>query len=272
MAYLLQWVIFLAMVAAIAFAAMRVARWRGFGPRGQRATGITVAIVAFLLLNIPNLVNVAGGYYFEHLCKSEAGEFIYKSVDGVEGFYLMRRRDPRDYIDRVYARDIPEDPYGHTNLEAQHPELLFIGPPWRTYRFLETPAPTGSKGATERYRRFSGYQQDGSDPSFVEQFGYAQVGRPMITENVATLKSRYGVTWAGLPLRFGETVGVYGGETVVKDLRTDEVLARRRGFAWVRGRGGVCPPGKDDFFLYKFVSKVLKPLPPEQHGPPGAKQ
>jgi hypothetical protein len=44
-------------------------------------------------IKIPNPVPADSGYkpgmmpeqYFEHLCKTEAGEFIYKTVDNVEG-------------------------------------------------------------------------------------------------------------------------------------------------------------------------------------------
>src|SRR5574339_72189 len=57
-------------------------------------------------IKIPNLVPADSGYrpgmtpeqYFDHLCKSEAGEFIYKTVENVEGLYLMRPRNrPTDF-------------------------------------------------------------------------------------------------------------------------------------------------------------------------------
>ena len=51
-------------------------------------------------IKIPNPVPEDSGYkpgmtpqeYFDHLCKTEAGEFIYKTVENVEGMYMMRPR------------------------------------------------------------------------------------------------------------------------------------------------------------------------------------
>ena len=52
-------------------------------------------------IKIPNPVPEDSGYkpgmtpeqYFDHLCKTEAGEFIYKTVENVEGLYKMRPRE-----------------------------------------------------------------------------------------------------------------------------------------------------------------------------------
>ena len=49
-------------------------------------------------IKIPNPVPTDSGYkpgmtpekYFNHLCKTEAGEFIYKTVENVEGIFMMR--------------------------------------------------------------------------------------------------------------------------------------------------------------------------------------
>ena len=50
-------------------------------------------------IKIPNPVPEDSGYksgmtsqeYFDHLCKTEAREFIYKKVEDVEGIYMMRQ-------------------------------------------------------------------------------------------------------------------------------------------------------------------------------------
>src|SRR3982751_46322 len=51
--------------------------------------------------------------YWEHLCKAEAGEFIYKTVENVEGIYQMR---PREHVtdQMLQDRHFLEDPYGET--------------------------------------------------------------------------------------------------------------------------------------------------------------
>ncbi|MEW6248962.1 MAG: hypothetical protein AB1555_20005, partial [Nitrospirota bacterium] len=80
-------------------------------------------------IKIPNPVPEDSGYkpgmtpqeYFEHLCKTEAGEFIYKTVEHVEGLLQLRLRDnPTDYeLEHLYAL---EDPYGHSVGVRDHPE------------------------------------------------------------------------------------------------------------------------------------------------------
>ena len=73
--------------------------------------------VVLVLLFTPFFHRWAGDLYFDYLCKHEAGEFIYRTVDNVEGILQMRPRDgSKDYFDRMAVGDIPEDPWGHTNI------------------------------------------------------------------------------------------------------------------------------------------------------------
>jgi hypothetical protein len=45
--------------------------------------------------------------FFDELCKKEAGEFIYKTVENVEGVFQMRPRDgSKDYFDRINTRSL----------------------------------------------------------------------------------------------------------------------------------------------------------------------
>ena len=94
-------------------------------------------------LKIPNPVPADSGYrpgmtqqqYFEHLCKTEAGEFIFKTADNVEGIFQMR---PRRFMyetaewQHLYAI---EDPYGYWAGENDNPYREFAGP--MQYSYLE---------------------------------------------------------------------------------------------------------------------------------------
>ena len=87
-------------------------------------------------IKIPNPVSEDSGYkpgmtsqdYFEHLCKTEAGEFIFKTAENVEGIMQMRpREEATDYmLQHLYAL---EDPYGETYGEEFNmgPEALKSG-------------------------------------------------------------------------------------------------------------------------------------------------
>jgi hypothetical protein len=216
-------------------------------------------------IKIPNPVPADSGYkpgmtpeqYFDHLCKAEAGEFIYKTVEKVDGLYLMRPREQvnDDKLQHLYAL---EDPYAYSDIETDAPQKLFINPPWWRYKFFEIrkAEPTPGLNVTTQYLRYSGYVQDKS---------------PMNVEEVLALKSRYGYTWRGIERPHGRELGIVGGELIVMDLQSHEVLAVRRGFirsgdvrnnltgVWWLG-GHVCPKYRDGHInTYEFVSKVLKP-------------
>lgn len=238
-------------------------------------------------IRIPNPVPEDSGYkpgmtpeqYFDHLCKTEAGEFIYKTVENVEGLYMMRSRKEAtdDELSHLYAL---EDPYGHTNHEVTMGEYNFVSPNRYIYferapqlpRFSQgTHQSGGSKTAAQQsagYERFTGY-----DARHLES---------MKRESVESRESRYGFTWRGITRPHDRELGIAGGELIVLDLETKEVLGVRRGyissgmvrnnltgFWWLTGQ--TCPAygyrngrNKDFDFSYWFIGKVLKPKNYEQ--------
>lgn len=205
--------------------------------------------------------------YFKHKCETEAGEFIYKTVDNVESVFQMRLRDPRDYFDRLRAGDIPEDPWGHTNIDARSPWTAFVA----NYRFFETTKKLPDLGdnwkrrvfasapprTQSRYWRYRLGEQDGNE-YFYRRPGES-IGRPLVIETTEKLESRFGYTWLEVRDKYDRHFGVWGGEMRVVDLQTDEVLAVKRGFFDARYK--ICPKKKGVLFTYDFVSKVLKPKP-----------
>lgn len=216
-------------------------------------------------ITIPNPVPEDSGYkpgmtpeqYFDHLCKTEAGEFIYKTVDNVEGLYMMRPRERvfDDHMQHLYAL---EDPYGHEDWEAKNSGRFYVRP--GRYRFLEKPISSSKNPTTQevRYLVYAGY--DGKDP------------KTMAVLETADRKSRYGYTWRGIGRPHDRELGIAGGELIVLDWETNEVLAVKRGFLrsggvqsltgiwWPNGR--VCrndPSRTKMFFTIEFISNVLKP-------------
>ena len=204
--------------------------------------------------------------YFDALCKAEAGEFIYKTVENVEGIYQIR---PRNRVSDYELRDrnVMEDPYGYTDWEAEKPGALFVSPPFRGYLFFERPKvhPITKQWVDLRIEHHSGYVG--------RREGDKLIQKPMVVEEGIHLRSSYGFTWRGIKRPFDRENGIAGGELVVVDLRANEILGLRRGFihADIKNRDykvnwenlTVCPnlqdrPGwpKDSDFTYWFVSKV----------------
>ena len=215
-------------------------------------------------IKIPNPVPEDSGYkpgmtsqeYFDHLCKTEAGEFIYKTVENVEGIYMMRpRKEATDWdLEHLYAL---EDPYGYvTEGSAETGRQLLVR--HGVYVFLEEPSPTLKKGAT--YRRYTAkYNSD---------------KKALVGEDAPVLRSRYGYVWRGITRPHDRELGIAGGELIVLDTQDNEVVAIRRGFIrsgnvrnnltsiWWLG-GHVCPKGKKgrtDFYTFDFLQQVLPPI------------
>jgi hypothetical protein len=219
-------------------------------------------------IRIPNPVPADSGYkpgmtpqdYFDHLCKTEAGEFIYKTVANVEGLFLMRPREKVDdyKLQHLYAL---EDPYAYSDIETDSPQKLFVNPPWWIYRFFETKNTSLDLNARSLnpYLRYS---------------GFAQNKTAMNIEEVSALKSRYGYTWRGINRPYDRELGIVGAELIVMDLGSNEILAVRRGYIrtgdvrssltgvwWIGGH--VCPTYQHaNAYTYEFLSKVLNPIPP----------
>jgi hypothetical protein len=224
-------------------------------------------------IKIPNPVPKDSGYkpgmtpeqYFDHLCKNEAGEFIYRTVENVGGLYLMRPREKVDEykLQHLYAI---EDPYAYSDIETDAPQKLFVNPPWWNYKFFEirkSSSANSEANPLHQYLRYSGYVQNQS---------------PMNLEEVTTLKSQFGYIWRGITRPHDRELGIVGGELIVMDLESNEVLAVRRGYIrsgdarnkltgiWWLG-GHVCPVHKNaNTYTYEFLSKVLKPIPVASEG------
>lgn len=213
-------------------------------------------------LKIPNPVSENSGYkpgmtpeqYFDHLCETEAGEFIYKTVENVEGLFMMRpRKEASDYeLEHLYSL---EDPYGYiTEGSAGDARELFVRR--KGYAFLEERS--GGSISSPDYRRYAA-MYDGN--------------RKTLTEEATTMiKSRYGYTWRGITRPHDRELGIAGGELIILDAQSNEVLAVRRGFIrsgdvrnnltgiWWLG-GHACPKGKKgrtDFYTFDLMREVLK--------------
>jgi hypothetical protein len=232
-------------------------------------------------IKIPNPVPEDSGYrwwmrpsdYFKHLCDNEAGEFIFKTVDNVEGVMQIRPRETGiedadskgSKYRHLYAM---EDPYGHWEGEVDEPAYDMLGPD--RYAFFELPA--GSIQLQEWKRRTAHLSQfDKPKPSdkIERYFGYDGRLSSLEKEFDTKRKARYGLTWRGIKRPHDREMGIAGGELIVLDLEANEVLAVRRGYALYAGQWQLTPAcpkygyegGWDKFgsFTYWFVGKVVRP-------------
>lgn len=224
---------------------------------------------------IPNPVPKDSGYrwwmssrkYFEHLCKTEAGEFIFKTVKDVEGFYFARPpRRPTD-VDLMarYKLEAPELERTFQLIpdSTEWRARLFVNPPWTLYRYIEEPAPVGT-GQSSLFKRSSGYVQGKS---------------PMEVKQVSALNSELALIWRGVRREHDRESAIAGSEWIVFNVKSKEVLAVQRNYGlsgfsrgapdgiwWLNARS--CPavsPGDNlGRRFYRFVAKSLEPLAGEK--------
>jgi hypothetical protein len=223
--------------------------------------------------------------YFDHLCATEAGEYIFKTVDKVEGIYQMRAMPKREdkVMEDVYTF---EDPADWSLREEEGSPTLFIGGPNRGFRYFESlrsPEDIASK-YTVKYWKVDKWEKPSVAPYWrYHHFDYTH-GKGHTTgevQPVEQLESRYAYTWRGIRREADRKHDIAGGELIVLDRITGEILGVRRSFAIARmlkkGRRnwefayycpknmisrsiGRVPEINKGVYPHDFVSRVLKPI------------
>jgi hypothetical protein len=175
--------------------------------------------------------------YFNHLCQTEAGEWIFKKERNVEGIYFARPQ-------KAPTSDVMADPYGPEMPWIQRVFILqsdnkaldqgrwFIQPPLYNYRFVEQPhrSVEWQKYINQPYVRLDGYTRERARDQNGKLTDYYKDKDPMQATGVAAPTARYGYTWRGLRRERDREYGIAGGELLIYDLHTKEVLAARRQF------------------------------------------
>lgn len=220
--------------------------------------------------------------YFKHLCATEAGEYIFKTVDKVDGLYQMRPM-PKRSTPLMQDRYGFEDPADWSQGEADGSPTLFIGGPENGFVYFESPrAPKDIVNQVEFPRWIVKPWDKPEPPPYwkYHDFDYTNSRIGPTADPELTLTARYGYTWRGVRRERDREFGIAGGELMVLDLKTNEVLAVRRSFAIAKvydlGKrvdwefAYFCPgslrPIKHErtvnklYYPFSFVFQVLKPI------------
>lgn len=180
--------------------------------------------------------------YFDHLCETEAGEWIFKKVQNVEGLYFARPRDqPSDqYLGDVYA---PEAPWVERHFQLMGESLerrgaQFVDSPFFSYQFVEEPRRNveWQKEVATPYIRMDGYTSEVySNPKYGKIPGaqrYLQVSEktPMQLKGIERIGAIYAYTWRGITRPRDREYGIAGAELIIYNRLTGEILGLQRGF------------------------------------------
>jgi hypothetical protein len=223
---------------------------------------------------------------FQERCKT-AGEKIYRTVDNVEGVFLMKLRPERHNFSDQFALD---DPYGRDlggkegyigsflsgffEANYRRPEKpMPSAPPHIAYQYVEAVDP---KDGT-RYR----YTGRIDEPWRYDKAYSTSYKRFVLDKAPASGPApRYGVTYDDISTREEREYWIAGSSLKVIDLKTNEVIAERIGYMMDRGQGNrsggrspwlfaadsACPEfaprhgaTAQQLQTENFVEKVLKP-------------
>lgn len=179
---------------------------------------------------------------FQERCKT-AGEKIYRTVEDVEGVFLMKIRPSGVNYDDQFALT---DPYGNDSTGDTYIKTFFAG----FYRIPENPSPT--------WRRRLGYQYvEAIDPADGKRYRYTGSVRE-VEERLSGLSGggtvritkfaldktpaqgsppRYGITYDDISTREEREYWIAGSSLKVIDLQTNEVMAERIGYMVDRAQG-----------------------------------
>ncbi len=170
---------------------------------------------------------------FDERCKT-AGEKIYRTVEGVDGVFLMNIRPQVDNFADQFALT---DPYGH-DFGGDTYIASFLwgrdnkGETWEGdtrggFGYVEAIDAT-----TQVRHRYSATVRHLNNPGNAVEF--------LVSKNPTVNDSpRYGVMWADLSTPEDRKLWIAGGSIKIIDLKTNEVMGERKGYMMDAGQGNV---------------------------------
>ena len=186
--------------------------------------------------------------YFKALCKEEAGEWVFRRVEGIKG---IRQERPKLMLPLGYSGIVffASERAHYMDSDLQD---YFVAPPIGRYNFLEISKwPKSSSTDRRQYLRFS----RGS--------GTAKMEKTETSDAVAN----YAFVWRGVRRPFDRENAIDGYEIIIYQVIPFEVLAFRRGFGYRytdgntrdprTPNGGGCTGGS--MTPPKFIESVLIP-------------
>lgn len=210
--------------------------------------------------------------YFKELCEKEAGEWIFRTVENVEGVFQGRQNIP---LSTSGDSALIYHAFEMNEIRFRDMENGLVQPIYGRYNYLERPV-DDTKVGTGYVRFFRGAETKQKYPIgyTVNQNGaFRNIPYIVNSEQASDVKSHYGFTWRQILDKSQLEHGIRGGETIIYDLTTKEVLAFRRFFgrAWPRPEsrytrltnGDYCQP-RFSGGVAEFVQKVLVPINPAE--------
>jgi hypothetical protein len=187
--------------------------------------------------------------YFDHLCKTEMGDWYFEKVTGVDGLYFARAHGEftSEQLKGTYGLEMPwiERVFYWGGVRPEDLVSWFIDPPYSNYEFIEAPRLDFSwkQEIPEPYVCAYGLVKEkmkdknyyGTKASKDLWYYYRTTSPMFIGVEVPTAK--YGYTWRGLSRVDDRKYGIAGGEIIIYEVLSKKILAVRRMFLRVNAKG-----------------------------------
>lgn len=217
--------------------------------------------------------------YFDHLCKTEAGDYIFKTANEVEGLYLMRPKSKGtdyDYTNR-YGPEDPTDYFANSlgaTVTLANIGEKFIQPEYNHYKYVDVHYKGWKDGVSKILHIYR-------DVGTTRKKHYVFWKRKWFPDVIAVRESerseaRYAAIWRGIRREHDREYGIAGAEVVVLDRDSNSVMALRRVFARTQVKRvdlGVrwdtamsCPPVFHQTHNSAFIPSVLRPVVEDING------
>ncbi len=220
--------------------------------------------------------------YFKHLCDTEAGEYVFKTVDHVEGIFQMRPRGKVMDTPIDFDRYALEEPTGvGWSSDEGRDDLVYeryIQPMYGQYTFMERPNYDDPSTLIRAVREINRFPPRGKSNGHSTSIQVSEGFSPRIFElpwmiryqQVTQRKARYGYTWRGIKREKDRRYGIAGGEFLIIDLETKEILAVKRRFklsGYNKSRGsaiwwGNARPCESEITYRKRGAPSMRTIPP----------
>lgn len=173
--------------------------------------------------------------YFDHLCSTEAGEWVFERPQGVEGIYFARPQKPptEKFLSDVYGPEAPavERSFQWMGDGLQRSGQAFISPPHSNFKFLEEPW----RDVEWQERIYEPYIRiDGDTTAAIDGNGSAVAhydGVPsMQVRGIKDVSAEYGFTWRGIVRPRDRELQIAGGEVIIYHRRSNRIVAISRSF------------------------------------------
>jgi len=209
--------------------------------------------------------------YWQHLCATEAGEYIFGSPTSVDGFHMVRPRKTEDTDHPTKVEDPLQEIIGGLSLGGRKDAYaeLFLNPLDRHYEYVDSYYKKSGYGGQPSWQlgHFTWPRDKGNNTRMSDKDKPSSIG--IVSEEIEVSSARYGVLTRGLRRQRDREFRIAGSELIVFDRLNHEVLGVKRifGLSHVVSRktygifwqtAMTCPAIHENS-LSKFVFSVMQP-------------